>query len=152
MEKKYWLVLLEKWRERKKDGFSIPFIIGSQKFLANKTYIQNVEDLILDIAKDDVAIYITYCMNIDELIIGIKDDSKSRISGKFLELKNKKTNLFQTSFVTNLGDDVESLIINLKEKYDKEILQEKFSKNNRTLGNYLESEITFIKECFNDLI
>jgi hypothetical protein len=43
----YWEILLSEWRKKGRDGYSIPFIIGSQQFL-DKTSKQNVDNLIAD--------------------------------------------------------------------------------------------------------
>lgn len=113
---KYWQILLINWRKNeKRDGFTIPFILGSQKFSTNRTYTQDAEDLILDIANEEsTQIYIKFCLNTGELILGIYDESKNNIPGKYLKFENgSESNLFLTDFSKELGntvEDVQSLI------------------------------------------
>ena len=64
MYKKYWQILLSEWRESTRNGLTIPFIIGSQKYL-KVSVNQDVVKLIWDIANsDDFEVYITYCTDV----------------------------------------------------------------------------------------
>jgi hypothetical protein len=148
---KYWLILLKKWRENKRDGFSIPYILGSQNYLHNNSNYQNIEDLIIDISNGEDEIYITYCMDIDEIILGIRDKSKEKIAGNFMKIENQPSKLFKTKFVEDLGDDLETLIKTLNDKYLQDICDGKYSKNEGKLGGFYSNEIEFIKKCFVNL-
>ncbi|MBG6188418.1 hypothetical protein [Flavobacterium sp. CAN_S2] len=148
---KYWQKLLTQWREKeKRDGFTIPYIIGSQKYLKNNEYNQNVEDLILDVANENSTdIYIKYCASTGDLILGIRDETKTVIPGKFLKFENgKESNLFLTDFSKNLGNSVEEVALELYDRYQKYIDSEQYSKNGRERGDYEINESDFIKECF----
>ena len=148
---KYWQILLTQWREiKKRDGFTIPYIIGSQKYLKNKEYNQNVEDLILDIAHNDSTdIYIKFCTSTDDLILGVRDETKLNIPGKFLNFENGvESNLFLTDFSKNLGNNVEEVASELYDRYQKYVNSEEYSKNGRERGDYEIEESDFIKECF----
>lgn len=145
---KYWEKLLVKWRKKSRDGFSIPYIIGSQKFL-KKPSKQNIEGLLIDIIENsENEIYISYCMTINDLILGIRDNSKKRINGYFPKYKEKEqSKFFVTSFISDLGTDVEKIIENLNDRYSERILKEQFSINNRIPGDYNQNEKEFITEC-----
>lgn len=148
---KYWQKLLTQWREKeKRDGFTIPYIIGSQKYLKYKEYNQNVEDLILDVANENSTdIYIKYCASTGDLILGVRDETKIAIPGKFLKFENgKESNLFLTDFSKNLGNSVEEVALELFDRYQKYIDSEQYSKNGRERGDYDINESDFIKECF----
>jgi len=144
----YWEILLSEWRKKGRDGYSIPFIIGSQQFL-DKTSKQNVENLIADIVKNlNNEIYISYCMTINDLIIGIRDDSKKHINGYFPEYNGREQNkFFITSFVSDLGTNIEEVIECLTERYSDRISNKEFSINNRVPGNYSAEEKEFIINC-----
>lgn len=148
MSYQYWEILLSKWRENGRDGFSIPFLIGSQQYLTNNTN-QEVSELLIDIINNsNQEIYLSYCMNINDLILGVRDDSKKRIKGFFPQFNGKEQNKFYlTDFVKDLGDNVETIIVNLTEKYSEQINKKQYSINNRTSGDFSESEIEFIKTC-----
>lgn len=58
----YWQTLLVEQKGRGKKGFSLPFIIGSQKYLPITYPRQTVEDLILDIATNSTfPVFLKYC-------------------------------------------------------------------------------------------
>ncbi len=152
MREKYWQILLRKWREEGKNGFSIPFIIGSQQYLPPNNQVQNIKDLILDIVHNStISIYITYCTDIKDLILGIRDNSKEKIAGYFPNYNSSPQSEF---FVTNIADDlgktVEENIISLTGKYQSCIDAKEFSKTQNKRGNYSPDERTFIESCYSE--
>lgn len=149
MTNQYWEILLSNWRESGRDGFSIPYLIGSQQYLTDNKN-QDISELFIDIlTNSNQEIYLTYCMNIDDLILGIRDDSKKRIKGFFPKYNKQEQNKFYlTDFVRDLGTDLESIIENLTDKYLHQINNKLYSINNRIPGNYTASEIYFIKKSF----
>lgn len=69
---KYWEVLLNKQRERGKDGLTLPFLIGSQLFLfeLGGTNKQNISDLVQDIViNSSFVVCIRYCIGTQTLIL-----------------------------------------------------------------------------------
>jgi hypothetical protein len=147
---KYWETLLLEWRAQGHDGLTIPFIIGSQKYLLSHHNYQEIEDLLADIATSDGSeIYLTYCMNLNEIILGVRDSSKRAIAGNFppFEMQNQ-TKLFLTKSLDNLGNDVESIALALKEKFQSYIDNANFSKDFEEWGDYSGKEKAFIKDCF----
>ena len=148
---KYWQKLLVNWRQKeKRDGFTIPYIVGSQKYLNNKNDIQDVKDLIFDIAGDNSEeVYIKYCVSTGDLILGIYDASKAHIPGRYLPYEDgTESNLFLTDFSKDLGSTVEEVSSELYERYQKYIDAEEYSKNGRERGDYESHESDFIKDCF----
>lgn len=146
VENKYWEILLINWREKGRDGFSLPFLIGSQQYLANNTN-QNIKELITDIIENsNHEIYIAYCMNINDLVLGIRDVSKQKISGSFPKFKNKpQSKFFLTNFLNDLGQNAESIIDKLTVRYERQINSKKYSINNHIISDYNVTEIEFIK-------
>jgi len=143
---RYWEQLLVEWRTLGRDGLTIPYIIGSQQFLPSTHIAQTIEGLLLDISTSKgCEVYITYCMDINEIILGIRDQSKTKITGQFPPLNGgKQQKLFLTNVVSNLGDNVESIITSLMERYQEKIDCEKFSKRGDEWGDYSTSEKEFI--------
>jgi len=150
---KYWEVLLLRWRADKLDGLTIPFVLGSQNYLSSSHTYQGIEDLLVDIATGDGSeIYITYCMNLKEIILGVRDSSKMSIAGHFPPLeKRNQTKLFLTSIVNNLGDDVETISLALKERFQDCIDNANFSKGIDKWSDYNGKEKAFLKNCFESL-
>ncbi len=148
----YWDILLSEWREEGNDGFTIPYIIGSQNYLPDTHDEQDIEELIVDIIENSTdEIYMKYCMNTGEIIFGIRDETKINIPGRFPDFKGKPQNiLFQTTYVYDLGDNVETIISSLTERYQRYINFEQYSKNDREWGDYSANEKTFIKKCFTE--
>lgn len=153
MSNKYWEILLIKWRERGQDGLTIPFIIGSQKYLPTQHSHQEIEGLIVDIATSNgTEIYVSYCMNIKEIILGVRDNSKKAIVGHFPPFEGQnQTKLFLTSFVSDLGNDVKSVAWALKEHFQGHIDSANFSKRNGEWTDYSGKDSAFIKDCFNSI-
>ena len=108
-QKKYWEILLEKQRERGKDGLTIPFIIGSQNYLSYNHHHQNITELIYD------NLYLKNCPLYD-----FERGSVLDFDGTFFNRKNnydKNTNLFSRATVSGTSnlrfEEVEAKNINL---------------------------------------
>lgn len=150
MKYKYWQVLLIEWRKRGRNGFTIPFIIGSQQYLEDVLNFQDTEELIVDIANNnDIDVYITYCQDINDLILGVRDESRKNIAGKFLKLSDgTDSSLYLTKIANDLGETIEEVVESLHDKYQCLIDAEEFSINNRERGPFSLTERNFIVECF----
>lgn len=150
MMNRYWYILLKEWRDQNKNGLTIPFLIGSQNFLPSKANFQNIHELIVDITSNtDIEVYITYCTDIDDLILGVRDESKTNIAGRFPFYRNKQqSRFFQTKITFDLGENVEEIIHNLNDRYQRNIDNEKYSRNDRTNGDYSSKDTDFIHRCF----
>jgi len=144
---------LIEWRANKKDGLTIPFIVGSQKFLLSSHVYQTIDELVLSIVHNSqIEVYLTYCPIINEIILGLRDESKKNISGYFPNYNGApQSKLFLTSFPLGLGDDVESITVSLTEKYQPLIDLSCFSINDRQWGNFTGDEVRFIKTVFSSL-
>lgn len=87
-------------------------------------------------------------MDIDDFILGIRDETKTKIAGIFLSYNNQVSNFYLTKFVDDLGNDVEAVIEKLTEKYQATIDAGNYSKNDNEMGNFSDNEVQFIKTCF----
>lgn len=145
----YWFALLNEWRLKNKDGFTIPFIIGSQKYLHTSHSTQSIEELLTDILLSDTAtICIKYCITTEDIILEILDEKKNLI-GVFPSYKGQsQTKLFLTQFLYDLGEDCETIIATLSDRYSGYIKNGEYSLNDRQRGDYCSNEKDFIKEVF----
>ncbi len=151
-KQKYWLALLTEWRKNGRDGFTIPFIIGSQKYLSDNPK-QDIKALIMSIIKnEEQEIYLKYCFSIEDIVMGIRDDTKILLQGHFPLFKdsNTQSKLFLTAFLNDLGENVETIISSLSDRYQNYIDKEEFSKNDRQRGDYSANESQFIRRVFSD--
>ena len=148
---KYWSTLLTEWTRKGRDGFTLPFIIGSQKFLGALTKHQDIADLLTDIVdSDNPKIYIKYCLTTEEIILGVYDEKQSSLKGTFPNRDGQpQRQLFLTLFLYDLGDKVEDIIQSLTNKYQQYIDKEEFSKHtDRTWGDFNVDDKTFIYSTF----
>jgi hypothetical protein len=152
MYSKYWQKLLSSWRKEGRDGLTIPFLIGAQKYFQDNNPQQTVDDLIIDIAKSDgFEVYITYCMTIKELILGMRVGQKLNIAGSHLNLDNgEKSNFFVTKFVIDLGSDLPTVCATLTEKFQYHIDNGQFSTNQLEWTGYTLDDMEFIRRCADD--
>jgi len=153
MKKKYWQILLTEWRNLGRDGFTIPFIIGSQKFLGDTHEVQDIKALITDIIQnEEIVVCIKYCWTTEDIVLEILDERKKLIGYFPSYMGAIQSKLFLTSFFKDLGTDCESIILSFIEKYQNYIDNGQFSKNDRQRGDYLPEETIFIKKSFANLI
>lgn len=153
MTKKYWQILLTEWRKLGRDGFTIPFIVGSQKFLGDTHEVQDIKELITDIIQnEELVVCIKYCWTTEDIVLEILYESK-KLPGYFPPYMGAtQSRLFLTQFLKDLGTDCESIISSFIEKYQNYIDKGEFSKNDRQRGDYLPVETIFIKKSFANLI
>lgn len=147
----YWQALLTEWRKKGRDGFTIPFIIGIKKYLEENQIKQNIEELILDIINNgSLQVYLKYCITTEDIVLGIRDETKLNLQGSFPSFSNSTTQsfLFLTSFLNDLGSDVEIIISSLVEKYQQYINAGQFSKFDRKRENFQPDELEFINSVF----
>lgn len=155
---KYWEILLRKQRERGKDGLTIPFLVGSQKFLPERLSRQNINDLIRDIAtSNSFETCLRYCMGTQTLIFEIKKSNNVVYYPKYND--QLQANLSVGIMLKNdLGESVENLIDKLTEKFQDPINKELFSAEPNVNERRVEwrefttdDDIPFIKKSFESL-
>jgi len=152
MNEKYWQKLLSKWKEQGHDGFSIPYIIGSQQYLPTNHISQEIHDLITDIIKTgDETILLRYCFNIGDLILEITgEQNEDKISRCPSFSDSPQSFLKVSNFMDDLGNTIEDLIDKLTERYQPHIDAGEFSINEGERGDYTPDEKIFIRGCFAD--
>lgn len=152
MEGKYWLKLFRKWKNKGKDGFSIPFIIGSQQYLSDIGSSQNVEALILDVVENSgETALLRYCFHIGDLILAVSPAYHHLSNGRYpLYRGEKQTNFCVSKFVDDLGDSIEGLISILNDRYEGHIGNGDYSINDGKRSCYSPDESDFIRSCFEE--
>ncbi|WP_158618336.1 hypothetical protein [Flavobacterium bomense] len=153
-QNKYWEILLKKHRDKGKDGLTIPFIIGSQNYLPNNSYKQNISELIYDIVSSNLfEICIRFCMGTNTFIAEIR---KERNVCYFPKINNNEQNKLSVGIYhkNDFGESIKELIENLIEKFQNPIDNKTYSAepntNERTAkwNKFSAEDKIFIKECF----
>ncbi len=151
--KKYWEILLEKQRERGKDGLTIPFIIGSQNYLSYHHH-QNITELIYDIISSDLfEVCIRYCTGTSTFIAEIR---KEKNVCYFPKINNEYQNKLSVGIYhkNDFGESIEELIGNLIEKFQNPINVRTYSAEPNTYertvkwNKFSEEDRIFIENCF----
>tara|TARA_R110001632_G_scaffold150788_1_gene268283 strand:- start:38 stop:523 length:486 start_codon:yes stop_codon:yes gene_type:complete len=155
---KYWEILLREQRERGKSGLTIPFIIGSQRYLPAETMKeQTISDLIVEISKNDsFETNLRYCMDVQTLILEMRKAKNAVFFPKYKNVAQK--NLSVALSFDNLGNSLEEIIPELESKFQEPIEKGLFSAKPNADGRtvvwkeYAEDEdIPFIKNAFQKL-
>lgn len=154
---KYWEILLYRQQERKRDGLTLPFLIGSQKYLANTYTRQSIEDLILEMTlKNSFESCVRFCLGTQTFIFEIR---KTKNSVYFPTVnQNIQQGLSIVSFhKADFGDTVEELIAKMDNDFREEIAKENFSAKSNIYGRapkwnkFSDEDELFIKECFSTI-
>ena len=143
----YWQTLLYEQKKIGKKGFTIPYIIGSQKFLPASYPRQNVEELIIDIANNLLfPVFLRYCWDARDLILEIKT---SNAPGTNPDYNSKpQTSLFISKFNYDFGNSIEVIAHNLNKKYQPFVSSNQYSINGGERGNFLHVEREEIQKWF----
>ncbi len=150
MKGKYWQKLLIEWRAKGRDGFSIPYIIGSQQYLPEDHPTQNIEGLIAEIIDtNEDSILLKYCFNIGDLILQISNGPHNKNAYRYPSFRGGSQSVIKVgNFIDDLGDTMEDLISILKERYEGFIAAGEVSINEGERGDYSADEKAFVRDCF----
>ncbi len=155
---KYWEILLQEQRERGKSGLTIPFLIGSQRYLHFKNYKeQTITELIVDISQNNsFETCLRYCMGAQTLIFEIRKTKNAVYFPKYKGVEQQ--NLSVGRSFDHLGDSLEKIINELDSRFQEPVNKELFSAEPNVDGRtvlwkeYTENEdIPFIKNSFEKL-
>jgi len=149
----YWKSLLLYQRRIGRSGLSIPFIIGSQRFLEKISNIQDIKHLILDVmVNDSFVTTLRYCTDIKALILEIK---KSQTPVYFPTFNGQSQMNFTVSTgIKSLGETVEQILDELISMYQIRIENEQYSalvnddSRDSIWSNYSDKDIQFIRSAF----
>ncbi len=155
---KYWEILLKEQRERGKSGLSIPFLIGSQRYLHFKgSKEQTISELIVDISQNtSFETCLRYCMGTQTLILEIRKTKNAVYFPKYYAVE--QLNLSVAVSFDNLGDSVEKITKELESRFQEPIDKELFSAEPNADGRTVvwkeytvDKDIPFIKNSFDKL-
>jgi len=148
----YWHDLILHWMDvERRDGLTIPFILGAKKEIDKEyKYEENeVEKLFTEIINyedDNYIVTLAYCDRIGEKVLSLF----KRIQEKYYQgkpFKNPKTHKV-SMFIGNgshLGETVAEISHRLQEEYQDKILKNEFSYINCTWQNYTTKEQEMIR-------
>ena len=153
---KYWEILLLKQRERGNDGWTIPFLIGSQQYLANKSN-QGIASLVHDMAtRRSIETCIRHCMGTQTFIAEIRKRKNSVYYPTFGS--GEQTNLaVGIMSKSDLGEVIDQVIETLIDKFQDAIDNGRYSAEPNVDGrsvnwrDFSPDDITFIRDSFNSL-
>lgn len=140
--KKYWYKLLKHFDNKNyfQNGLTLPFIIGSRKYIDPATKLQNIREIIVDFNTSGFFINVLKCDTIGEYVFRISDCGDEKI---YRTLDNFV--ITDSSFMVHLN--TEGIIKLLEKEYNKYIKDGKFSKTNGIWGPYsIDLDIPRIKE------
>lgn len=152
---KYWEVLLQKQREKGKDGLTIPFLIGSQSYLPQPSYQQTIRELIEDMIKDNsFEKCLRYCIGTQTFIIEI---SKGKNAVYYPTKKNEQEQsnfsvglFYRKDFTENIDNLIQELETRFQEPIDNGLFSAEPNVDSRSVkwNNFSGKEISFIKNVF----
>ena len=149
----YWKVLLQQQKKRGRRGFTIPFLIGSQKYLPTKTEHQTIKQFMLDVVTNSsFETCVKYCLDTNELIIEIRNPNIPVVYPMYNGYA--QTNFSVSILNNNLGDNVEEIIQTFVARYQSLInrelhsLRERFTEREIRWDDFTDDEKLFIQNCF----
>jgi hypothetical protein len=148
LKKDYWLTLINYWVEtRRRTGLTIPFIVGVfNLYLRNGNEDkETVKSLLHSIVNSDIDIPISifFCDTIGEYVL-----TTDRMVG--IEIRNES--LQKITFIISIsaeiiGKNIDELVLKFEKKYNENISENKYSKNNLKWTQYNEDDKKLIKEA-----
>ncbi|WAC39239.1 hypothetical protein [Pedobacter sp. SL55] len=150
---KYWEILLIKQQERGKDGLTIPFLIGSQKYFSSEVSY-NINSLIQEMAiSKTFETCIRYCMGTQTLIAEVR---KEKNAVYYVKDNQEVTNIsIGVMSKGDLGLELDQVIENLIDKFLIPIKDNQFSAEPNVNGRCVKwnkfstQDIQFIRDSFN---
>lgn len=147
MELKYWEIVLKKSNKKR----TIPFIIGSKKFLHLNSNYDEVEEFFNEIinSETDESYSMYHCSEIGEYVIFRNPSNQYLMEG--VKIKNPKTDKIKLVFGMNMslfGTSYNEIVINLSKRYRKHIDNEDFSFIDRCFSKYSDIDKKEINSYF----
>lgn len=139
---KYWYKLLNHFERNGyfENGLTLPFIIGSRKFIEPKQRIQTVQELISEFSNSDCFINVLKCGLIGEYVFRISDTESKKIYGGIENFV-----ITDNSFLGCKNHN--EIAIELEKRYNDIIKVEKFSRINGEWNSFdLKKDVLKIKE------
>lgn len=148
----FWHRLISYWVNiKKKNGLTIPFIIGAEQF-DKKDYVfkpKDVSELLLEIRNSSLndTLTLLYCDNIGDYVLGLNNPDKPMIGTDIKNEQTNKTTLIATFSTQILGSNIDDITNSLAKKYSKCLKDKKYSLINLQWTDFNESDIKMIKEA-----
>jgi len=147
---KYWMRLLKEWRTSGRTGLTIPYILGSQKYLPAEHETQSISDLLRDIGENtSTPLFLKYCMDVNDLILQTIIASNTNVIGFYPTYRSlPQTGLFVSEVSRTERTTIEKIIMSLEERYQVYIDRQEYSVNNGQRGDFTLTEKAFIYSCY----
>ncbi|MCS3797861.1 hypothetical protein [Niastella sp. OAS944] len=144
---RYWQTLLTEQKKKGKKGFTIPYIIGSQKYLPVCYPRQDVENLVIDMVTNSLfPVFLKYCMDAGDLILEIMSATAIGINPDYNS--QQQTNFYISKFNNDFGNSIEAVAKNLCKKYQPYVSSHEYSINGGKRGDFTSKEKEDIKNWF----
>lgn len=139
----YWSVLLRHFENKCyiHNGLSIPFLIGARKRMEPNTPLLNISDLVNSI--NEVGGTVLECPNIGEFVIGSLDAETLKYKSAYTKCIH---NILVTDNSLNAVNNIQELISHFEQRYQENIDNCEYSKNNGNWTDFTEIEEFRINE------
>jgi hypothetical protein len=147
----YWHVLISHWvRERRRNGLTIPFIIGANNFVANESKVNNmdVRELFRQIISDpsDEVFTLQNCENVVEYVIGL-NSVNPKDGTIFSNPVTGKPKLIAALNTRVLGTNIEAVTSSMAKRYNDCIINANYSRINLAWAPFSEEDVKMINEA-----
>lgn len=129
---------------KNKTGFTIPYLIGFEYY--NSKNLMTISDfftMILESTSETIY-YLHYCPDIGEYVIS-KSHPTFKMKGVEILNNQRKTKLILTQSIEVLGNELDTVVKKLEQRYSNQLQEKKFSFYNRTWIEFNENEIKEMK-------
>lgn len=148
----YWLLLVKYWvNKKKKNGLTIPFILGTQTINNPNNHLNksSIKQLFTEIINSDIneIMVLEYCPDIGEYVLGLENKLVPKEGNKFNCPRNNSTRIIATFNTEVLGKNLDDIIMCLEKKYMNCINDEHFSMINNKWAKYCEDDKETIEKA-----
>lgn len=148
----YWGRLINYWiKVKKRNGLSIPFILGTRTLTDSnfKTDNQSVSDLLNEIKNSDgdETITLQHCENIGEYVLGLNDPKNPKDGLLISNGTTGKTKIIATLNTEVLGKTFVAVVKSLTDRYTECLINGKYSRIDFKWTNFSDTDLIMIKEA-----
>jgi hypothetical protein len=141
----YWSVLLRHFENKGyiHNGLTIPFLIGARNIMEPKTSLLEISELVNSI--NIIGGTVLECSNIEEFVIGTLDTETLKYKSVY---PNCIDNILITDNSLDNVNNLQNLISHFEQRYQKNLDNSEYSKNNGVWTKFTEIDRTRINEIY----
>lgn len=132
------------------NGLTLPFLIGVHTILEPHSPLLSIEEFIHAASNSCPPVTLMKCGNIGEYVFGTLDGETEAICKQYPNLYKKFENIIVTDNSFSNCQDIDEIIIILKDENQKRIDAKQFSKVSGEWGNYTKQDIERVKELLKE--